>query len=151
MDKDIRRRLGWSQVFERAGDNYSCACLRCGVSRPTLRKWVSRYREQGVEGLASKSRRPHHAASPKISEQAKEWIVELRRRRLGSRRIQSELKRRSITANYRKSFERAGTQISLGARLATQGEEAIRQRDSRRTSAVGHLPDWAKALPIHSG
>lgn len=93
MDKDIRRRLGWIQVFERAGDNYSCACLRCGVSRPTLRKWVSRYREQGVEGLASKSRRPHRAASPKISEQAKLWIVELRRRRLGSRRIQSELKR----------------------------------------------------------
>jgi hypothetical protein len=41
--------------------------------------------------------------------------------------------------------------LGSGARLATQGEEAIRQRDSRRTSAVGHPPDWAKALPIHSG
>jgi transposase InsO family protein len=58
-----------------------------------LRKWVNRYREHGVAGLTSKSRRPHRAVAAKISEQAKEWIAGLRARRLGSRRIQSELQR----------------------------------------------------------
>jgi transposase InsO family protein len=92
MDTEVRKRLRWVQLFEELA-NYTQVCLRCGISRPTLRKWVSRYRVHGVHGLVAKSRRPRTSPAVRITEQERGWIAELRTRRLGSRRIQSELKR----------------------------------------------------------
>ena len=92
MDNDIRKRLRWVQLFEEL-KNGSQVCLKCGISRPTLGKWVDRYRERGVEGLNSESRRPKTSPTARISERERQWIIELRARGLGSRRIQSELKR----------------------------------------------------------
>ncbi|WP_431294965.1 helix-turn-helix domain-containing protein [Pedobacter sp. P26] len=33
--------------------------MRCGISRPTLRKWIKRYKEFSIDGLREHSRRPH--------------------------------------------------------------------------------------------
>src|SRR2546428_9012315 len=57
MGTEIRKRLRWVELFHRLA-NYSVVCLKCGISRPTLRKWVGRYREHGTAGLASTSRKP---------------------------------------------------------------------------------------------
>jgi hypothetical protein len=46
-----------------------------------------------MAGLQSKSKRPKKTPEKKVTEQVKQWILELRQRRLGSRRIQSELQR----------------------------------------------------------
>jgi transposase len=92
MDAEIRKRLRWVELFLRV-KNYSIVCLKCGISRPTLRKWVRRYQERGVEGLRSGSRRPKSSPAAKVLDHHRGWIRELRRRRLGSRRIQNELQR----------------------------------------------------------
>src|SRR5579862_9985270 len=92
MNTEIRKRLRWVQLFEELA-NYTQVCLRCGISRPTLRKWVSRYRLHGMDGLLGNSRRPLTSPSVRITERERGWIAELRARRLGSRRIQSELRR----------------------------------------------------------
>jgi transposase InsO family protein len=92
MDAEIRKRLRWVELFLQF-ENYSMVCLKCGISRPTLRKWVRRYRELGIEGLCSGSRRPKSSPRVKILDHHRGWIRELRKRRLGSRRIQNELKR----------------------------------------------------------
>jgi transposase InsO family protein len=68
-------------------------CRRCGISRPTLRLWFQRYQEKGITGLISQSRRPHSSPARKVFKQEGEWILSLRKRRLGARRIRSELKR----------------------------------------------------------
>lgn len=69
-------------------------CRRCGISYPTLRKWVRRYREAGEAGLASRSRRPTRSPNRRISEQERTLILTLRaERKLGARRIQNELRR----------------------------------------------------------
>jgi len=92
MDAEIRKRLRWVELFLRI-ENHSVVCLKCGISRPRLRKWVRRFREQGMEGLSSGSRRPKSSPAVKVLSLHREWIRELRNRRLGSRRIQNELKR----------------------------------------------------------
>lgn len=92
MGNEVRKRLRWVQLFESL-KNYTQVCLKCGISRPTLRKWVSRYREQGVDGLIGKSKRPLTSPATRITNREREWIAELRTRRLGSRRIESELER----------------------------------------------------------
>lgn len=93
MDYEVQRRLTWVRLFEETQDA-GLVCRRCGISRPTLRKWLGRYAEQGEVGLASLDRRPHHSPNQKVFEQEEGWILALRlERRLGARRIQHELRR----------------------------------------------------------
>jgi len=91
MDKQIRQRLVWVKMYSECGDA-GYVCRRCGISRPTLRKWSRRYAAQGVEGLSDQSRRPHSSPNTKIGKQEEQWILSLRKtRKLGARRIQNEL------------------------------------------------------------
>lgn len=66
-----------------------------GVSRPTVYKWLGRYREHGVSGLEEQSRRPHR--SPEQTDAA---IIELivkeraKNQHRGPKKIWHQLKRR---------------------------------------------------------
>ena len=93
MDREIQRRLQWVQLYQETGDA-GLVCRRCGISRPTLRKWWKRYQQDGESGLVNQSRRPHHSPNTKVGQQEEQLILNLRKtRNLGARRIQSELKR----------------------------------------------------------
>ena len=93
MEKEVRQRLQWVRLYEKS-DDAGLVCRRCGISRPTLRKWWKRYQAHGLEGLKSQSRRPHNSPAAKIGPDYEQLILELRENRnLGARRIQSELKR----------------------------------------------------------
>src|SRR5689334_13867980 len=92
MDAESRKRLRWVELY-RKHRNYSAVSLKCGVSRPTLRKWVTRYEQSGGAGLTSQSRRPKTPPVRRIGHRERNWIPALRGRRIGSRRIQSELHR----------------------------------------------------------
>lgn len=78
-------------MYEEVGDA-GVVCRRCGISRPTLRKWLKRYQEQGEEGLCSLSRRPLHSPNRKVSEVDRANILRMRTEQKGARRIQSELR-----------------------------------------------------------
>jgi transposase-like protein len=65
VDQEIRMRLRWIELYEKTG-NAGLTCLRCGISRPTLREWWKRYQAKGLEGLKALSRRPR--SSPKQDE-----------------------------------------------------------------------------------
>lgn len=93
MEKEVRQRLQWVRLYEKS-DDADLVCRRCGISRPTLRKWWKRYQAHGLEGLKSQSRRPHNSPAAKIGPDHEQLILELRENRnLGAMRIQSELKR----------------------------------------------------------
>lgn len=89
----LRARLTWVKHYEQSQDA-GATCRRCGISRPTLRKWWRRYQQSGEVGLASQSRRRHHLPEPKVKPSDTESVLDLRKkRRLGPKGIQSELKR----------------------------------------------------------
>jgi transposase InsO family protein len=91
---EVRMRLGWVQLYEETQDA-GYVCRRCGISRPTLRKWYRRYQENGLEGLESLSRRPQKSPQQKIFQKQEKWILELRdEMNIGARRIQNELVRK---------------------------------------------------------
>ena len=93
MDREIQQRLQWVRLYEETS-NAGLVCRRCGISRPTLRKWWKRYQHDGEGGLVNRSRRPHHSPNTKVGKQEEQLILNLRKtRNLGARRIQSELKR----------------------------------------------------------
>jgi transposase InsO family protein len=91
---DARTRLGWIRLYEQVGDA-GLVCRRCGISRPTLRKWWRRYRAEGAIGLETRSHRPHRSPNRKIFAEQEELILRLRReRQLGIKRLRNELIRR---------------------------------------------------------
>jgi transposase-like protein len=45
---NAQARLGWVQLYEQLG-HAGVVCRRCGISRPTLRKWWRRYQAEGAE------------------------------------------------------------------------------------------------------
>jgi transposase-like protein len=84
---DAPTRLGWIKLYEEIG-NAGVACRRCGISRPTLRKWWRRYQAQGTAGLEEQSRRPHSSPGRKVLEREEGLILQLRReRKLGLKRL----------------------------------------------------------------
>ena len=90
MDAE-RARLGWIRLYEQVGDA-GLVCRRCGISRPTLRKWWRRYQAGGAAGLVERSRRPHTSPGRKIFEREEGLILGLRRsRKLGVKRLRNEL------------------------------------------------------------
>jgi transposase len=92
MDHKIAQRLRWIELFEKTNDA-GLVCRRCRFSRPTLRLWLRRYEQHGKDALADHSRRPLNSPAAKVFKPQEEWILALRRRRLGARRIQNELRR----------------------------------------------------------
>jgi transposase InsO family protein len=89
----LQARRKWISLYEEIGDA-GVVCRRCGISRPTLRKWWCRFQQRGEQGLLSNSRRPHSSPNSKVTAQHEELILGLRReRKLGPLRIQAELLR----------------------------------------------------------
>lgn len=86
MAMNPKARLVWVQLYEKTGDA-GLVCRRCGISRPTLRKWWRRYQALGKAGLVDL--RP---ASCKVSIETEALILNLRRTRgLGVKRLRNEL------------------------------------------------------------
>lgn len=93
MDANQRKRLKWILLFYEMG-NAGRVCLKCGISRPTLRKWLRRYEEHGEDGLKDQSRRPLSSPARKVDQKIESLILHLRSsRKLGVKRIRSELLR----------------------------------------------------------
>ena len=91
MEADAKRRLAWVRMHLETRDA-GLTCRRCGISRPTLRKWVQRFQTNGEEGLTSRSTRPSRSPAQRIDKTVREAILELRRsKNIGARRIQIEL------------------------------------------------------------
>ncbi len=91
MKLSVQARKKWIELYEATG-NAELTCLRCGISRPTLRKWWKRYQEEGDAGLVERSRKPHRSPNLKIDEELTALVLNIRQtRNLGARRIQSDL------------------------------------------------------------
>jgi transposase InsO family protein len=82
--------VGESESIKNAG----IVCRKCGISRPTLRKWLKRYANEGISGLEDQSHLPKGNLTRKVFKNQEKLILDLRlNRKLGVRRIQNELRR----------------------------------------------------------
>src|SRR4029078_13140291 len=55
-DRAARQRRSWIEAYRSLGDA-GAVCRRFGVSRPTLRKWLRRFEQEGEAGLRARERR----------------------------------------------------------------------------------------------
>jgi transposase InsO family protein len=93
VEQAIRTRLKWVQLYQNTNDA-GLVCRRCGISRPTLRKWWRRFQSDGEDGLHELSRRPHKTPPPKVTAHHEKLILQFpKARNSGAKRIQAELLR----------------------------------------------------------
>lgn len=88
-------RTGFIQMAKEEIANMSELCRQFGISRKTGYKWLRRYREEGENGLADRSRRPHH--SPRRSSTDVETaVIRVRQKHpaWGGRKIKAYLERK---------------------------------------------------------
>jgi transposase InsO family protein len=91
MNEANRRRLKWVQLYLECRDA-GRVCRRCGISRPTLRKWTRRFQSSGEAGVVELSRRPHNCPARKLTDDDRAAILRLRAQGNGARRFQTELR-----------------------------------------------------------
>jgi transposase-like protein len=145
---NVKTRLGWVRLYEQLGD-FGLVCRRCGISRPTLRKWWRRYQAHGVNGLNEESRRPHHLAKRKILADQEALILDLRRsRRFGIKQLRSEFLRQhglslSLDTLHR-VLVRYGEQHLKRPKLKRKGEK----RYSRPATGCRSTSVRSPQLPI---
>src|SRR5579871_3179110 len=88
-DRAEAHRRSWVLAYRTLGDA-GAVCRRFGVSRPTLRKWLRRFEQEGDVGLRARSRRPNHSPALKVDKAQEVLILDLRReRRLGVKRLRN--------------------------------------------------------------
>jgi transposase InsO family protein len=95
----------------------------------------------------SKSRRPHRSPASKVSEQERAWIAELRKRGLGSRRIQSELKRNYDLELSRPTIEKVFQSLEPRPRLVRTFRRKGRKRYAKEIPGERVQMDTCKIAP----
>jgi transposase InsO family protein len=96
---DVReQRVQFVVAAARQEKSLSALCKEFGVSRPTGCLWLKRYLQQGVAGIAERSRRPWHI--PRLtSAELEDKVTELRSRYpdWGARKLRVLLERDGVT------------------------------------------------------
>lgn len=91
MEDKVLERLKWILLYEDI-KNAGNVCFKFGISRPTFRKWLRRYQNEGIFGLNDQSRLPKTIRNIKVGEYEESKILAIRRKlKFGARRIQREL------------------------------------------------------------
>jgi transposase InsO family protein len=91
------QRVRFVVAASRRGKTFGALCQEFEVSRPTGYLWLRRYQEQGLAGIAERSRRPH--LSPRqTGDEREEFVVELRQRYpdWGARKLQVLLRQAGV-------------------------------------------------------
>jgi transposase InsO family protein len=123
----VREVLGGSPVGEVAA--------RYGTSRQSLHTWRCRFEQEGMPGLADRSRRP--LSSPtRLAAQVETAICELRRQypRWGARRIAFELARDGVPSPSRASVHRV--LVRNGMVVAQEQQHARKYRRWQREAPM---------------
>jgi transposase InsO family protein len=92
------QRVRFVVVASRREKSFQALCREFEVSRPTGYRWLRRYQEQGLAGIAERSRRPH--LSPRQTGGVwEEQVVQLRQRYpdWGARKLQVLLRRAGVS------------------------------------------------------
>jgi transposase-like protein len=150
MREDCERTLFRRELIrELRQEDYSVSELsrRYGLSRQTLHRWKRRYEQEGLIGLEPRSRRPHRSPRQAISQEWKEAVFELKRRRRhwGAKKIVAELKRRhpdKIVVSERTvgRLLRAGAMTQPNSADLIAGETTIMSKDL--------MKPWLSAIPV---
>ena len=97
----VEQRMRFVMAIEKRGESFASVCRRFGVSRRVGYKWLGRYQEEGVEGLADRSRAPQNHPQA-IADAISERCLAVRRAHptWGPLKVRGYLERRMPAADW---------------------------------------------------
>lgn len=119
--------------------SFSALCAAYEISRPTGYLWLRRYRQQGVDGIAERSRKPHY--SPRRTDgDSERRVTELRSRYpdWGARKLQVLLAREGVQLPRNTIHHILRRRDLIGA----QPPARRRQRSGSSVSAPTNFGRW---------
>lgn len=75
----MSERIEFIKTASKKGSNISLICQQFGISRTTGYKWLTRYHENGADGLQERSRRPHNCPN-QTSKEVEAIILKIRKK-----------------------------------------------------------------------
>jgi transposase InsO family protein len=131
MEQRVRMMAQWESGAESVAE----LCRRYGISRKTAYKWWVRWREQGVEGLAERSRAPQRQAQ-RIAPAWERAVVEARggHPTWGPKKLLVELEKRTAELG-----EELPARSTIGAILQRHGLSWARQPRRRASASAAPL------------
>lgn len=78
-ERKIKAREKWIKTYIELG-SIAKAALRCGISRPTLYRWIKRYEQNGIAGLSDKSQRPLNLTKLKVDKESESVVLNTRKK-----------------------------------------------------------------------
>lgn len=149
LSREARTRLSWLQWHESHGRNVRKTCERFGVSRPTLYRWLKRYKEFGLVGLEDRSHRPHTVRKRTWTPDQIEAVREIREQypRWSKNKLQVVLEREGIMISA-SMIGRILTHLrKRGLLHEPPRSQKLRRRSSLRPYAKRKPATWVPALP----
>src|SRR6516162_3198086 len=114
-----------------SGQTPQAVALAAGVCPRTIRKWLSRYRAEGLAGLKDRSSRPHRLRRP-TSQQVVQKIEQLRRQRWTGKQIATEVSVSPATVS------RVLRRLSLN-KLSTLEPQPVRRYEREKPGELIHI------------
>ena len=138
-ERTLLRRELIRELCEEGG-SISELSRRYGLSRKTIHSWKRRYEQEGLKGLEQRSRRPHRSPGEAISQEWKEEVLELKRRRRtwGAKKLVAALKRRYPD-------KAVVSERTVGRLLRAAALTHDRRRRSRKNGPLVELPKRPQA------
>ncbi|MBR0766608.1 IS481 family transposase, partial [Bradyrhizobium japonicum] len=115
-----------------SGQTPEAAARAVGVCPRTARKWIERYRREGLAGLRDRSSRPHHLRNP-TPQAVIDRIEALRRQRMTGKQIAKEVGVSSATVS--RKLQRLG----LNNLKALEPAEPVRRYEREHPGELIHI------------
>ena len=119
-------------LMVRSGQTPEAAAHAAGVCPRTARKWIERYRREGLAGLRDRSSRPHHLRNP-TPQAVIDRIEALRRQRMTGKQIAKEVGVSSATVS--RKLQRLG----LNNLKALEPAEPVRRYEREHPGELIHI------------
>ena len=127
-----------------SGQTPEAAARAAGVCPRTARKWVGRYRREGLAGLADRSSRPHRLYRP-TPQATVEQVERLRRQRFTGKQIAAELRISPATVS------RVLKRLGLNRIGALEPAAPIRRYERERPGELIHIDIKKLGRFAHAG
>jgi transposase InsO family protein len=115
-----------------SGQSPEAAAQAAGVCRRTARKWIGRYRREGLAGLADRSSRPHRLHRP-TPQAVVDQIESLRRQRWTGKQIAAEVGVSPATVS------RVLQRLGLNKLKALEPPEPVRRYERQHPGELIHI------------
>jgi len=146
-----RERLEFYRELKDGGCSQSLCLKAIGWSRATYYRWLKRYREQGMAGLAERSRRPRRNRQRKWTAKQERAVLALRDRQplWGKRKIAAVLRREGVLSLSESTVGRILQRALARRRIWPASSYAGRAKPKRRRVFRGHAQPWRWGMKAH--